>query len=143
MTRQIGEKINLLALTKEELQAEVVRMGEPKFRAKQLWDWIHVKGVVCFPTREKWMTERWRLTASSCILCLKVVLSRCCVAQDDFESMENLPKSLRTRLVEEATLGTLSIAVEQVSPCSAGNPQPRALQCIVSAAPFSTAASRR
>jgi 23S rRNA (adenine2503-C2)-methyltransferase len=50
MTRQIGEKINLLALTKEELQAEVVRMGEPKFRAKQLWDWIHVKGVVCFPT---------------------------------------------------------------------------------------------
>ena len=59
------------------------------------------------------------------------------MAQDDFENMENLPKSLRTRLVEEATLGTLSIAVEQVSPCSAGNSQPRAPQCIVSAAPFS------
>jgi adenine C2-methylase RlmN of 23S rRNA A2503 and tRNA A37 len=27
-------------------QAEVLRMGVPKFRAKQLWDWIHVKGVV-------------------------------------------------------------------------------------------------
>ncbi len=35
---------NLVGLTREELTAAVVALGEPAFRAKQLWTWIYDKG---------------------------------------------------------------------------------------------------
>jgi len=73
------EKINILAYTAEDLEELLLKWGQPKFRAKQLFEWIHKKGEV------------------------------------EFDNMMNLPKDLRARLTEETSLGTLKLAVEQIS----------------------------
>ena len=40
---QATEKIDIKSLTYEELESFVVNtLGEPKFRAKQLYEWMHV-----------------------------------------------------------------------------------------------------
>ncbi len=41
----MSEKIELLGLSKEELAAEIAKLGEKPFRAKQLWQWIYNCGV--------------------------------------------------------------------------------------------------
>ena len=41
-------KIELTNLTKEELTAEVLKIGEKSFRAKQLWQWIYFQGKTDF-----------------------------------------------------------------------------------------------
>lgn len=42
------EKIDILSLSKDELTAEITAMGEKAFRAKQIYDWLHVKKVNSF-----------------------------------------------------------------------------------------------
>ncbi len=39
---------NLVGLSREELVAEMVAMGEKPFRAKQLWHWIYHQGETDF-----------------------------------------------------------------------------------------------
>ena len=41
-------KINLVGLNREELEAELYRLGEKSFRVKQLWHWIYFRGVTNF-----------------------------------------------------------------------------------------------
>jgi len=41
-------KLDLVGLTREELAAEFARLGEPAFRARQLWHWIYHRGVTDF-----------------------------------------------------------------------------------------------
>ena len=41
-------KKDLRSLTLEELQAEMAEIGEAKFRAKQIFRWMHVKYVSDF-----------------------------------------------------------------------------------------------
>jgi len=51
---------DLINLTKQELTEHLLKIGEKPFRAKQIWNWIYVRGVVDFaemtnitkPTRE-------------------------------------------------------------------------------------------
>ncbi len=42
------EKIDILSLSKDELTAEITALGEKAFRAKQIYDWLHVKKVSDF-----------------------------------------------------------------------------------------------
>ena len=42
------DKIDILSLTLEELEAILVENGEKKFRAKQIFQWLHVKRVFDF-----------------------------------------------------------------------------------------------
>ncbi len=42
------EKTDILSLSREELTAELTAMGEKAFRAKQIYDWLHVKKVSDF-----------------------------------------------------------------------------------------------
>ena len=42
------EKIELIGLSKEELQAALVAIGEKPFRAKQLWQWLYYFGETDF-----------------------------------------------------------------------------------------------
>ena len=37
------EKIDILSLTLSELEKEIELLGEKKFRAKQIFQWLHVK----------------------------------------------------------------------------------------------------
>lgn len=39
---------NLTHLTKEELFSELAKLGEPSFRAKQIWNWIYARGIKSF-----------------------------------------------------------------------------------------------
>ncbi|MGB0385741.1 MAG: 23S rRNA (adenine(2503)-C(2))-methyltransferase RlmN [Ardenticatenaceae bacterium] len=64
-------KTNLYNLTRDEMERFVVGLGQPRFRAKQIWNWIYRKLVT------------------------------------SFDEMRNLPKALRQKLAEEATLGVL------------------------------------
>lgn len=41
-------KTDILSLTKEELTQRILEMGEKKFRAGQIYDWLHVKRVKDF-----------------------------------------------------------------------------------------------
>ena len=34
------EKVDILSMTKEELTAFIISLGEPKFRAKQVHEWL-------------------------------------------------------------------------------------------------------
>ncbi len=42
------EKIELTNLSKEEIAAEITKIGEKPFRAKQLWQWLYFQGVTDF-----------------------------------------------------------------------------------------------
>lgn len=42
------KKIDIVSLTYEELEQEILGMGEKKFRAKQVFEWIHQKRIVEF-----------------------------------------------------------------------------------------------
>jgi len=44
----MSEKIELLGLSREEIENEVAKLGEKSFRAKQLWQWIYNKGIKDF-----------------------------------------------------------------------------------------------
>jgi 23S rRNA (adenine2503-C2)-methyltransferase len=39
---------NLVGLDRAELEAEILSLGEPAFRARQLWHWIYHRGVTDF-----------------------------------------------------------------------------------------------
>ena len=47
------DKIELIGLSKEELAAEIIKIGEKPFRAKQLWQWIYLKGNFLFERNTK------------------------------------------------------------------------------------------
>ncbi|HEY8016392.1 MAG TPA: 23S rRNA (adenine(2503)-C(2))-methyltransferase RlmN, partial [Dongiaceae bacterium] len=41
-------RIELIGLDRAELEAELARVGEPPFRARQLWHWIYHRGATDF-----------------------------------------------------------------------------------------------
>ncbi|KJV07288.1 50S rRNA methyltransferase, partial [Elstera litoralis] len=45
---QEPRKKNLIGLTREELKAEMLALGEAPFRAKQLWHWLYHRGETDF-----------------------------------------------------------------------------------------------
>ena len=49
----MNEKIDILSLTLEELEGEITKIGEAKFRAKQIYSWI---------TRGTWGDEMTNLS---------------------------------------------------------------------------------
>ena len=69
--KMMNEKINLYNLTFAELTRLVADLGEPEFRAQQLWEWLYRHHVAAFA------------------------------------AMSNLPKSLREKLADIATLDIL------------------------------------
>ena len=44
----MSEKIELIGLSKEELTQQLKDLGEPAFRAKQIWQWIYYYGKTDF-----------------------------------------------------------------------------------------------
>ena len=70
---------NVLALDRAGLEDLLTSWGEPRYRAKQVHDWVYTKG------------------------------------QTEFALMTTLPKQLRERLEREATVGSMSVALEQCS----------------------------
>lgn len=62
-------KIELTNLSKEELNAEITKIGEKSFRAKQLWQWIYYRGETDFNrmsnlslSLRKTLSEKYKIT---------------------------------------------------------------------------------
>ena len=72
--------VNLKDMQLTELENFIKELGEPKFRAKQIFQWMYRDGGVT-----------------------------------DWDQMTNVPKTLRTKLAEEASLGILKPLQVQVS----------------------------
>lgn len=67
------EKIDILSLTFEELSEKILEMGEKKFRAKQIFDWLHVKKVTDFEQMTNISAQfRADLSEKFYINCLKI-----------------------------------------------------------------------
>lgn len=44
----MGDKIDIKSMNMEELTAYIIQLGEKKFRAKQIYEWLHIKQVESF-----------------------------------------------------------------------------------------------
>lgn len=67
------EKIDILSVTKEELFAAVADMGEKSFRAKQIYEWLHVKKVTDFSQMTNLSAQfRDELSQKFCLKSLKI-----------------------------------------------------------------------
>lgn len=67
------EKIDILSLNFEELTEKILEMGEKKFRAKQIFDWLHVKKVTDFEQMSNLSAQfRAELSTKFCVNRLNV-----------------------------------------------------------------------
>ncbi len=67
------EKTDILSLTRAELAERIVAMGEKKFRAEQVYDWLHVKRVKEFSQMSNISAAfRTKLDEKFCINSLKI-----------------------------------------------------------------------
>lgn len=67
------EKIDILSLDKDELTSEICAMGEKSFRAKQVYDWLHVKKVMEFSQMSNLSAQfREELSRKFCIKSLNI-----------------------------------------------------------------------
>lgn len=67
------EKIDILSLTKDELAAEIEKMGEKSYRAKQIYDWLHVKKATDFSQMSNLSAQfQDKLSEKFCIKSLKI-----------------------------------------------------------------------
>ncbi len=67
-------RIDILSLNFEELAAEIIAMNEKKFRAKQIYSWLHVKRVTDFDSMSDISAQlRDRLKQKFCIKSLFIV----------------------------------------------------------------------
>lgn len=67
------EKIDILSLTFEELSEKILEMGEKKFRAKQIFDWLHIKKATDFEQMSNLSAQfRGELSEKFCVKQLKI-----------------------------------------------------------------------
>lgn len=67
-------KIDILALLPSELETQIIQLGEKKFRAKQIFNWLHVKQVKSFDEMTDISAQfRRKLDESFCIKSLFAV----------------------------------------------------------------------
>ena len=72
MTEKNQEKIDILSLSQAELEDEILLLGEKKFRAKQIWQWLHVKKVRNFDKMSN-LSAQFRGKLSD-IFCIKSLI---------------------------------------------------------------------
>lgn len=72
MTEENHKKIDILSLSYEELEDEILLLGEKKFRAKQIWQWLHVKKVRNFDKMSN-LSAQFRDKLSN-VFCIKSLI---------------------------------------------------------------------
>jgi len=71
---EVNQKIDILSLEFHELEEEIARIGEKKFRAKQIFEWLHIKRVTDFDSMSNLSSSlRTKLNEMFCIKSLFVV----------------------------------------------------------------------
>lgn len=85
MVKKLSDKCkkDILSLEFNELEDEILRLSEPKFRAKQIFDWLHVKRVSDFGAMTNLSAQfRERISSLFCIKSL-FALKRLASEQDN------------------------------------------------------------
>ncbi len=72
---------NLVGLTRDELAAEMARLGAAPFRARQLWHWIYHRGVTDFAAMTS-LAKSFRAELAEHYLLARPVQSRALVSED-------------------------------------------------------------
>lgn len=86
------EKQDILSLTLSELEAAVTEMGQPKFRAKQIFSWLHQKRVTDFSEMTTLsLPFRERLAFTFCINRLKIEKKLASSVDDTVKYLYQLP----------------------------------------------------
>lgn len=68
------EKKDILSLTLPELELEMIKLGEKKFRAKQIFQWLHVKQIEDFSEMSNISLElRTKISEHFCLKSLNIV----------------------------------------------------------------------
>ena len=68
------EKIDILSLTLTELEMEMINLGEKKFRAKQIFQWLHVKQIKDFSEMSNISLElRTKIIEHFCLKSLNMI----------------------------------------------------------------------
>lgn len=68
------EKIDILSLTLKELEMEMINLGEKRFRAKQIFQWLHVKQIKDFSEMSNISLElRTKISEHFCLKSLNMV----------------------------------------------------------------------
>lgn len=69
----MNEKTDIFSLSLEELEIAFSDMGEKKFRAKQVFDWLHVKNVRSFEEMSNISKQlRTKLSENFCLKSLNI-----------------------------------------------------------------------
>lgn len=69
------DKKDILSLKLDELENEIIFLGEKKFRAKQIYQWLHIKRIKSFSEMTNISDElRCKLDCFFCLKCLKISL---------------------------------------------------------------------
>ncbi len=86
------EKMDILSLTLEELTEKITGLGEPKFRAKQIFTWLHQKQVTDFSQMTSLSIQlRRQLDAIFCINRLNIVRRLASSMDDTVKYLYELP----------------------------------------------------
>ena len=86
------EQQDILSMTLPELQAAVQELGEPKFRAKQIFNWLHQKRVTDFSEMTTLsLPFRERLASDFCINRLKIAKRLASSVDDTVKYLYELP----------------------------------------------------
>ena len=86
------EKIDILSLSPETLGQYLAEMGEPKFRAKQLFSWLHQKQVTDFAQMTTLSLQlRQKLNEKFCINRLNIARKLASSADDTVKYLYELP----------------------------------------------------
>lgn len=72
MTQENHKKIDILSLSYEELEENILLLDEKKFRAKQIWQWLHVKKVSNFDKMSN-LSAQFRDKLSN-VFCIKSLI---------------------------------------------------------------------
>ncbi|MDR2559545.1 MAG: 23S rRNA (adenine(2503)-C(2))-methyltransferase RlmN [Oscillospiraceae bacterium] len=75
--------IDILSLSLEELQEEIAKINEAAFRAKQIFDWLHVKRAVSFSEMSN-LSEQFRLKLAEHFCIKRLNIEKKLVSRHDY-----------------------------------------------------------
>ena len=109
------EKIDILALTREELTAQIVAMGEKAFRAKQIYEWLHIKKITDFAQMTNISAQfRESLARKFCLKQLKIKKRLVSALDNTVKYLYGLPdgEAVETVLMEYKHGNSLCISTQ-------------------------------
>lgn len=72
----MNEKTELIGLSRDELAAELAKLGEKPFRAKQIWHWLYNQGVTDFAAMTNLSKDLREKLSNSCSITRPKVVTR-------------------------------------------------------------------